>query len=185
MLSKLTYDQIFQKEYRVCCKHFAKGSWFGGALKPRLKESAIPTLLLADIAFNESVEEGIDVQHADSDEIKLKNLLPKEISPSIKYFRSSGACEIRSSLDSPETLRTSINKIVVENSIESQMQITPTQEVSVITPQEYIPNSPSVEEIPSNSQTTNMIMNKNLSQNLFQIRARRRKQSLKKNDQFD
>lgn len=102
-LQKLSYQDILRKQLRVCYKHFERGSWIVTVKKPRLKDTAVPTLFLGEPATDEYFkEQGIDASIEETQENCEPNPKPSEISPPTKYERSPCTTPVRrSSLNSP------------------------------------------------------------------------------------
>ena len=99
-LAKFSYEDIRRKQYRVCHLHFTADSWIPTLEKPRLRDDALPTLLLPQDPVLRCVVP-TDQAQEDRDPQKVTMNLVMDLSPP-KYEKSPSASPIRkSSLNTP------------------------------------------------------------------------------------
>ena len=98
-LAKFSYEDIRRKQYRVCYLHFPADSWIPTLKKPRLKDDALPTLLLPQDPVLRCVVP-TDDSEKDHDSHKITMNLVMDLS-SLKYEKSPSTSPIRSSLNTP------------------------------------------------------------------------------------
>lgn len=87
-LLKLTYQEICRRQYWVCYKRFREDLWITTFIRPRLKDSAIPSLIVTPTAlFSYPKEMYLDVDHVYPKRVQYKG--PRsDLSSRLRYTKS-------------------------------------------------------------------------------------------------